>query len=54
MNAAALPPSTERVRRARAVRDAFAANPHAGGLSLDGRTVEFHLRPAERILAGSA
>ena len=51
----AFTPSAERVRWAEAVRDAFAANPHAGVLSLDGRMVErLHLRLAERILASLA
>ena len=51
----AFTPSSERVRWAEDVRDAFAANPHAGVLSLDGRMVErLHLRLAERILASIA
>ncbi len=49
---AAFTPAPERVRWARAVRDAFAANPGAGVLTLDGKMLDRpHLRLAERILA---
>lgn len=52
---AAFSPPADRVRWAEAVRDAFAANPQAGVLALDGRMVErLHLRLAERILRGIA
>lgn len=52
---AAFTPPPDRVRWAEAVRDAFAANPQAGVLALDGRMVErLHLRLAERILRAIA
>jgi citrate lyase subunit beta / citryl-CoA lyase len=49
---AAFTPSPERVAWARMVRDAFAADPGAGVLALEGRMIDRpHLRLAERILA---
>lgn len=48
---AAFSPSAERLRWARAVRDAFAANPDAGTFALDGKMVDRpHLKLALRIL----
>jgi citrate lyase subunit beta/citryl-CoA lyase len=48
---AAFTPSPERVRWAETVRDAFAANPGTGVLSLDGKMIDRpHLKLAERIL----
>jgi citrate lyase subunit beta/citryl-CoA lyase len=45
-------PSDEEIANARAVVEAFAANPGAGALSLDGRMVDLpHLALARRILA---
>jgi len=45
-------PSPERLRWAEAVQAAFAANPGAGVLSLEGKMIEpLHLRMAQRILA---
>lgn len=50
--AAAFTPDATRLRWAEAVRDAFAANPGAGVLSLHGKMLErSHLRLAERLLA---
>jgi len=47
-------PDAARVAWARAVRDAFAANPGAGVMTLDGKMIDRpHLRLAERILAAS-
>jgi citrate lyase subunit beta/citryl-CoA lyase len=49
--AAAFRPSPERLAWARAVRDAFAANPSAGVLALDGKMLDRpHLRLALRLL----
>lgn len=51
---AAFTPSPERVRWARTVRDAFAANPGAGVLALEGRMIDRpHLKLAERILSAA-
>jgi citrate lyase subunit beta / citryl-CoA lyase len=48
----AFAPGPERVAWARAVRDAFAAAPEAGVLTLEGRMIEaMHLRLARKILA---
>lgn len=45
-------PSDDEIARARAIADAFAANPQAGALSLDGRMIDRpHLLQARRILA---
>ena len=45
-------PDAARIAWANKVRDAFAANPHAGVLSMDGKMLDRpHLRLAERILA---
>jgi citrate lyase subunit beta/citryl-CoA lyase len=47
-------PSSDRVRWAERVRDAFAHNPDAGVFSLDGKMIDRpHLRLAERILAAA-
>jgi citrate lyase subunit beta/citryl-CoA lyase len=52
---AAFTPSAEEMAHARAVVDAFAANPGVGTLSLDGRMVDRpHLVQAQRILAMGA
>jgi citrate lyase subunit beta / citryl-CoA lyase len=49
---AAFSPSDEEVAHARAVIAAFAANPGAGALQLDGRMIDApHLKAAERLLA---
>ncbi|WP_294324547.1 CoA ester lyase [uncultured Sphingomonas sp.] len=49
---AAFTPSVEAVARAQAIVDAFAANPQAGALQVDGRMVDApHLKQARRILA---
>ena len=49
---AAFTPSAEAVARAQAIVDAFAANPGAGALQIDGRMVDApHLKQARRILA---
>ncbi|KQM28983.1 MULTISPECIES: HpcH/HpaI aldolase/citrate lyase family protein [unclassified Sphingomonas] len=49
---AAFTPSAEAVARAQAIVDAFAANPDAGALQVDGRMVDApHLTQARRILA---
>jgi citrate lyase subunit beta / citryl-CoA lyase len=49
---AAFTPSAEEVAHAEAVAAAFAANPGAGALSLDGRMIDRpHLVQAERVLA---
>lgn len=51
---AAFTPSPERVRWAHSVRDAFAAQPGAGVLALDGKMIDRpHLRLAERILSAA-
>jgi citrate lyase subunit beta/citryl-CoA lyase len=51
---AAFTPAPERVRWARAVHAAFAANPDAGVFALDGKMIDRpHLRLAERILAAA-
>jgi citrate lyase subunit beta/citryl-CoA lyase len=51
---AAFTPSPERIAWAKQVRDAFAANPGAGVLALDGKMIDRpHLRMAERILASA-
>jgi len=52
---AAFTPSDAEVAHARAVVAAFAANPGAGALSLDGRMIDRpHLIQAQRILAAAA
>lgn len=49
---AAFTPSEEEVAHARAVIAAFAANPDAGALQLDGKMIDRpHVKQAERILA---
>jgi citrate lyase subunit beta/citryl-CoA lyase len=49
---AAFTPSQEEIAHARAVVAAFAANPRAGALSLDGRMIDRpHLVQAQRVLA---
>jgi citrate lyase subunit beta/citryl-CoA lyase len=49
---AAFTPSAEAVARAQAIVDAFAANPDAGALQVDGRMVDApHLTQARRVLA---
>ncbi|HEX7742784.1 MAG TPA: CoA ester lyase [Sphingobium sp.] len=49
---AAFTPTEEDVARARAVVDAFAANPGAGVLTLDGKMIDKpHLKKAEALLA---
>lgn len=49
---AAFTPSAEAVARAQAIVDAFAANPQAGVLQVDGRMVDApHLKQARRVLA---
>ncbi len=49
---AAFTPSAEAVARAQAIVDAFAANPDAGALQVDGKMVDApHLKQARRILA---
>ncbi|WP_334185520.1 HpcH/HpaI aldolase/citrate lyase family protein [Novosphingobium sp.] len=49
---AAFTPSTEEVARARAIVDAFAANPQAGVLQIDGKMVDApHLKQARHILS---
>ena len=48
----AFTPSAEAIARARRVVEAFAANPDAGALQLDGRMVDLpHLKQARRVLA---
>jgi citrate lyase subunit beta / citryl-CoA lyase len=54
---AAFTPSAEAVAHARAVVSAFAANPDAGALQIDGRMIDApHLKQAQRLLdrAGEA
>lgn len=49
---AAFTPSEEAIAAARAIVDAFAANPGAGVLKVDGKMVDApHLKQAERVLA---
>ena len=49
---AAFTPSAEAVERAQTIVDAFAANPDAGVLQVDGRMVDApHLKQARRVLA---
>jgi len=49
---AAFTPSAQAVTRAQAIVDAFADNPNAGALQVDGRMVDApHLKQARRILA---
>ena len=49
---AAFTPSAEEVAHARAVVEAFAANPGAGVLQLDGKMIDApHLKAAKRLLA---
>lgn len=48
---AAFTPDATAVARAQAIVDAFAANPHAGALQVDGRMVDApHLKQARRVL----
>ncbi|KQN19570.1 citrate lyase [Sphingomonas sp. Leaf33] len=52
---AAFTPTPEAIARAQAIVDAFAANPAAGALSVDGRMVDApHLRQARALLTRSA
>ncbi|MFM7028732.1 MAG: HpcH/HpaI aldolase/citrate lyase family protein [Chakrabartia sp.] len=54
INAAFLP-SADEVDHARRIVDAFAANPGAGTVGLDGKMVDIpHLKQAERVLAQAA
>ncbi len=49
---AAFTPGEEELAHARAIVEAFAANPGAGALSLDGRMIDApHLKLARRLLA---
>ncbi|MFD1036658.1 HpcH/HpaI aldolase/citrate lyase family protein [Sphingomonas hankookensis] len=49
---AAFTPDAQAIARAQAIVDAFAANPGAGALQVDGRMVDApHLKQARRILA---
>jgi len=49
---AAFTPDGAAIARAQAIVDAFAANPGAGALQVDGRMVDApHLKQAQRILA---
>ncbi len=49
---AAFTPSAEQVAHAQAIVDAFAANPGAGVLQLDGKMIDApHLKQAQRLLA---
>jgi citrate lyase subunit beta/citryl-CoA lyase len=51
---AAFTPSAEAVARARAIIDAFAANPDAGVLGIGGEMVDRpHIRRAERLIAAA-
>jgi citrate lyase subunit beta/citryl-CoA lyase len=48
---AAFTPSAEAIAQARAIIDAFAANPGAGVLSIDGKMVDApHLKQAQRLI----
>ena len=48
----AFTPSPEAVAQAKAVVEAFAANPGAGALQLDGKMIDApHLKQAQRLLA---
>ena len=52
---AAFSPSAEELAHARAVIEAFASNPDAGTLQLDGKMIDRpHLVQAERIVALAA
>ena len=52
---AAFSPSLEQVDAARKVVAAFAANPGAGALQIDGKMIDApHLKAAQRLLAGLA
>ena len=49
---AAFTPDAEAIARARRIVDAFAADPEAGALQLDGRMIDLpHLKQARRVLA---
>jgi citrate lyase subunit beta/citryl-CoA lyase len=49
---AAFTPDAEAIARARRIVDAFAVDPDAGTLQLDGRMVDLpHLKQARRVLA---
>ena len=49
---AAFTPDADAITRARRIVDAFAADPEAGALQLDGRMVDLpHLKQARRVLA---
>lgn len=49
---ASFAPSTEEIAHARRVLDAFAANPGAGTVGLDGKMIDFpHKKQAERVIA---
>ncbi len=48
----AFTPSAAEIAHAKAIIDAFAANPEAGALNLDGKMIDMpHLKQAERIIA---
>ncbi|HWM62176.1 MAG TPA: HpcH/HpaI aldolase/citrate lyase family protein, partial [Rhizomicrobium sp.] len=48
-------PSAEDIAQARRIIEAFAQNPHAGAIALDGRMVErLHAQEAARLLALAA
>jgi citrate lyase subunit beta/citryl-CoA lyase len=48
---AAFTPSAEAIAQARAIIDAFAANPGAGVLSIDGKMIDApHLKQAQRLI----
>jgi citrate lyase subunit beta/citryl-CoA lyase len=49
---AAFTPDADAIARAHRIVEAFAANPDAGALQLDGRMVDLpHLKQARRVLA---
>ncbi len=51
---ASFTPSAEAIARARAIVDAFAANPDAGVLGIDGEMIDRpHIKRAERLLAAA-
>ena len=48
---AAFTPGAEEIAQARAIVDAFAANPDSGAFQLDGKMIDApHLKQAQRIL----
>jgi citrate lyase subunit beta/citryl-CoA lyase len=51
---AAFTPSTEAIARARTIIEAFAANPNAGVLGINGEMIDRpHIKQAERLLAAA-